>query len=113
MSYNSYLKKINPIPYNSDDLSAGEDLYLKEAKPFACRLCHGFRGNGNGKLAQNMDPPPRNFTCEQIMSTLADGQLFWIIKNGSKGTKMPIHKNTLTDRQIWQLIHYIRQFGTR
>tara|TARA_B100000686_G_scaffold350279_1_gene445812 strand:+ start:4975 stop:5454 length:480 start_codon:yes stop_codon:yes gene_type:complete len=106
-----FLNKLNPLSNKSSALEAGKRLYGEKAKPTPCRLCHGIRGNGNGKLASNMEPPPRNFTCIEIMHKLPDGQLFWIIKNGSKGTKMPQHKHTLNDREIWQLIHYIRTFS--
>jgi mono/diheme cytochrome c family protein len=34
--------------------------------------------------------------------------MFWIIKNGSKGTGMIAHKNTLKDKEIWDVIKYIR-----
>ncbi len=106
----SYLKKSNPIPQNEANLKAGEILYQEKAKPTPCRLCHGYRGGGNGRLSMGLDPPPRNFSCAQIMKSLPDGQLFWIIKKGSSGTAMPVHEHHLTDRQIWQLIRYIRNF---
>ena len=44
------------------------------------------------------------------MEDLPDGQLFWVIKNGSKGTAMPAHKFSLRDDQVWQLILFIRKF---
>ncbi len=106
----SYLEKVNPVLKNEKNLQAGKALYEEKAKPTACRLCHGFRGSGNGRLAMNLDPPPRNFSCAETMRSLPDGQLFWIIKKGSKGTAMPVHENHLTDRQIWQIVHYIRGF---
>jgi len=46
------------------------------------------------------------------MDSLPDGQLFWIIQNGSPGTAMPAFKG-LADEQIWQLIHYIRHFSEK
>jgi len=108
---NSYLEKRNPFPKNEANLKAGEILYQEKAKPTACRLCHGYRGGGNGQLSMSLNPPPRNFSCAQTMKALSDGQLFWIIKKGSKGTAMPIHEHHLTDKQIWQLIRYIRGFA--
>jgi len=45
------------------------------------------------------------------MKSLSDGQLFWIIKNGSKGTAMPAHKFTLSDKETWQVIHYLKRFA--
>ena len=106
-----YLKKANPLPDSPENIAKGERLYYKDAKPTTCALCHGLKGNGNGSLASALDPPPRNFTCVELMDTIPDGQLFWIIKNGSKGTGMPIHKETLSDKKIWQLIRFIRQFA--
>jgi len=44
------------------------------------------------------------------MRDLLDGQLFWVIQNGSRGTAMPAHKFFLDKEQIWQLILYIRKF---
>ena len=105
--------KQNPLLPSSDNLERGKNLYQKEAKPTACRMCHGIRGNGNGRLAVRMEPPPRNFTCGEMMESFPDGQLFWIIKSGSRGTAMPAHKSTMSDREIWQLIHYIRQFTSQ
>jgi mono/diheme cytochrome c family protein len=106
-----YLKKKNPLPDSPENIAEGERLYYKDAKPTPCRLCHGLKGNGNGSLASALTPPPRNFTCAELMDQISDGQLFWIIKNGSKGTAMPVHKETLSDKKIWQLIRFIRQFA--
>jgi mono/diheme cytochrome c family protein len=43
------------------------------------------------------------------MKDISDGQMFGIIKAGSPGTAMPTFKN-LKDKEVWQVIHYIRQF---
>ncbi len=101
----------NPALGDAEAVERGKRLYYKDAKPTACRLCHGNHGNGNGRLAQGMSPPPRNFTCIETMRGLPDGQLFWIIKNGSRRTAMPPHKATLSDGEIWDLIEFIKSFG--
>lgn len=103
-----YQKK-NPLPPSPENIQAGAKLY-KKALPLACVVCHGENGNGRGKLAKGLKPQPRNFTCSQTMKNIADGQLFWIIQNGSKNTGMMGYKK-LNDDHIWQLIHYIRQFA--
>ena len=105
-----YLKKTNPVEPTKKNIEKGKDLFLKNANPTACKLCHGVRGNGNGHLAKRMEPPPRNFTCGKMMEGLPDGQLFWVIQNGSNGTAMPAHRFSLSKKQIWQLILYIRKF---
>ena len=105
-----YLKKKNPLPPTPNNLAEGKRLFNRDARPTACKLCHGARGNGNGRLARRLDPPPRNFTCADVMKDLPDGQLFWIIRNGSPGTGMPAHKFTLKPEEIWKLILFIKQF---
>lgn len=105
------LQKTNPLPASPENFNRGKQLFQKDAKPTACGMCHGRRGNGNGRLAPKMEPPPRNFTCADTMKNISDGQMVWIIRNGSKGTAMPAHKFSLTDKEIWQLILYIREFA--
>ena len=99
----------NPLLATKENIDAGEKLYQGGAAPVACAECHGQDGDGNGRMANMFEPAPRNFTCSENIGTLPDGQLFWIIKNGSIGTSMPAFKQ-LTDEQIWQLTIYLRSF---
>ena len=101
--------QVNPLSNSEKNVAAGEKLYQSSVAPVACAQCHGEDGDGNGVMATMFEPAPRNFTCSEIVGTLPDGQLFWIIKNGSIGTSMPAF-NKLTDEQIWQLTIYLRSF---
>ena len=107
---NTISKQRNPLKKSPDLLYAGESLFQIEAQPTACKICHGVMGNGLGIMAQGLNPPPRNFTCRETMKTISDGQLFWIIRNGSPGTGMPAFKN-LKDREIWLIVHYLRKLS--
>jgi cytochrome c1 len=62
-------------------------------------------------MATQFNPPPRHLGCVNIAS-ITDGQVYWIIRNGSAGTEMPAHKN-FTDKEVWQLVAYLRalRFG--
>ena len=91
----------------SASVEAGKKIFEKSAKPMACKMCHGSEGNGNGKLGKVLNPRPRNFTCSDTMKHVSPGQMFWIIKNGSKGTGMVAHGKTLNDKQIWDVVKYI------
>ena len=90
------------------DKANGKKLFNKTAKPIACKMCHGKTGAGDGKLGKILTPHPRNFACKATMKKISAGQMFWIIKNGSKGTGMVAHKKTLKDKEIWDIIKYIR-----
>ncbi|WP_239249738.1 c-type cytochrome [Candidatus Nitrotoga sp. M5] len=105
-----FLAKINPLPMSADVTKAGETLFLKTAKPANCAICHGEQGDGKSKMSTSSVPPPRNFTCNSMMKDIPDGQLFWIIKNGSHGAPM-ISFAGLSDEEVWQLIHYIRSLA--
>ena len=91
----------------SASAEAGKKIFEKSAKPMACKMCHGKEGNGAGKLGKALSPKPRNFTCSATMKDVSPGQMFWIIKNGSKGTGMVAHGKTLNDKQIWDVVKYI------
>ena len=106
----AYLEMKNPLRKEPRHIKKGKELSHIKAKPIACKQCHGMGGNGQGAMSLNMNPKPRNFTCNSTMNTISDGQLFWIIKNGSKGTPMPSYSH-LSNTKVWQLIHYIRSLS--
>lgn len=105
-----FLSKTNPLPASADMVQAGKALFLQNAQPVACAMCHGKEGNGQGFMGAGLVPQPRNFTCGTMMKDIPDGQLFWIIKNGSPGTGM-MSFGGLPDEQVWQLIHYMRSLA--
>ena len=104
-----FRKLTNPLPNSPGNIKAGETLFQQTAQPLACMNCHGVKGEGNGPMGAALIPHPRNFTCGETMKDISDGQMYWIIKNGSKGTGMMAFTG-MPDNQIWQLIHYIRTF---
>ena len=102
---------VNILPASEENLAAGKLLFHEEAKPIPCETCHGFKGNGFGVIFARMQPYPRDFTCYQTMKEVSDGQMYWIIKHGSHGTRMKSFFTRLKEDEIWQLVHYVRQFA--
>lgn len=98
----------NPLTPSRWHLEQGRRLYREHGEPVSCVACHGEHGDGRGPLACGLDPPPRNFRCRSAVAGVPDGQLFWIIRNGSPGTLMPGYTE-LTDLEIWQLVLYLRR----
>lgn len=105
-----FLNRTNPLPATPAHVQAGKKLFLETAKPLACMNCHGQQGEGGGPIGAALIPPPRNFTCGSTMKTISDGQLFWVIKNGSPGTGM-IAFPGLSDDEVWQIIHYLHSLA--
>ena len=104
------LRLTNPLSASAETLAAGQRFYRGKSGAISCATCHGERGDGKGKLAAQFVPPPRNFACTQTVNGIPDGQLFWIIKNGSPGTSMSPASalGNFTDENIWQVVAYLR-----
>jgi len=99
----------NPLENTSENIEKGRSLFTLDVQP-TCVMCHGSQGDGTGGFGANLSPPPRNFTCTETMNDITDGQLFWIIRNGSPDTGMPPFQD-LQDEQIWNLIRFIRSLA--
>jgi mono/diheme cytochrome c family protein len=96
-------KKVkNPIPPTPETLAAAQDLFSDN-----CVLCHGEKGLGDGPGAKTIKVKPANFTDEKLMAAETDGSLFWKMSNG-RGP-MPSWKDTLSDKERWELVGYIRK----
>jgi len=103
-----YLKMKNPMPLSPAVLEEAEAIYKKK-----CRKCHGTNGNGKGSATKGMKVKPRNYTDKALMEKIPDGQLFWIILDGSdpETTEMESFKGKITEEETWELIHYIRSLA--
>jgi mono/diheme cytochrome c family protein len=98
----------SPFPKSPETVAQGKALYNGKG---ACFNCHGTDGDGNGPLAAQLNPSPRNFQHHGFWRHRTEGEIFWVIKNGSVGTSMVGFGGQLTDGEIWALIQYIRNFG--
>jgi len=101
---------INPVPANQETLARGKELFT-----LACVACHGPDGKGDGPLTKKnrIDPSPRNFTNPEFQHLRTDGELFWVLKQGSHDTEMMRMEFFFTDEELWTLVRYIRSLGPR
>jgi mono/diheme cytochrome c family protein len=98
----------SPLPSSPKIVEQGKVLYNGKG---ACFNCHGKDGGGNGPLAAQLDPSPRNFQYHGFWRHRNEGEIFWVIKNGSVGTSMVGFGGQLTDEEIWSVIQYERSFA--
>lgn len=93
---------------SADIVAAGKKLF--EGKG-TCFNCHGKSGKGDGPAGKVLNPGPRDFTNCKFHKKRKDGELFWIIKNGSPGTGMvPLIPSAITEEEAWKVIAYERSF---
>jgi mono/diheme cytochrome c family protein len=90
----------NPLGAHPADVTAGQDLYRQK-----CELCHAYDGSGKTNLGGGEYPRPPALRSATVMA-MPDGEIFYHIRNGIRNTAMPAWG--LPDRQIWQLVTYIR-----
>jgi mono/diheme cytochrome c family protein len=98
----------SPLPSSPEIVEQGKALYNGKG---TCFNCHGNDGGGNGPLAAQLNPSPRNFRHHGFWRHRTEGEIFWVIKNGSIGTGMIGFGGQLTDEEIWSIIQYERSFA--
>lgn len=96
----------NPLEPTEKNIGEGEKLYKQY-----CSTCHGNSGLGDGPAGQALNPKPAPLAITGKMPMVSDGYLLWRIKEGgvSMGTAMPPWKAALNEKQIWQIVLYIRK----
>ncbi|MCP9440923.1 MAG: c-type cytochrome [Nitrospira sp.] len=100
----------SPVPLSSEAIERGKAIYHGKG---TCVSCHGVDGNGRGRAAAQLNPPPRNFQHHGFWRHRTEGEIFWVIKHGSPGTAMAAFGPLLSDEEIWSVIQYERTFAAR
>ncbi len=92
------------------DPTAGGKVYKQY-----CKKCHGAKGNGEGLMAKDLNPKPRDFTDQARMGKRSDWQVFLGIKEGGPAVglseQMTGWKDTLNEQEMRDVAAYIRQFA--
>jgi mono/diheme cytochrome c family protein len=99
----------NPVPATAASVKAGQQAYAKN-----CRHCHGLQGRGDGPMAPR-NPKPADLTDAAWDFGASDGEIFTVIMNGvpADKTEMKAMKGTLSDRDVWNIVNYLRSIGPK
>lgn len=104
---NPYASMTNPLPQTVETLENGKAIFIRE-----CMVCHGDAGTGHGPYADELQPPPPDFS-DGSYGTLADpsytdADYFWRISEGLPWSAMPTWKLRYSEEDRWALVYYIR-----
>ena len=92
------------------DVKAGADDYQ-----IYCASCHGATGEGDGPVAQALNPKPARHSDGAYMNSLTDEYLFKVIKFGGasvgKSPMMAPLGGSLSDQQIHNVIAFVRSLA--
>ncbi len=84
-------------------LYEGKQIYASH-----CLTCHGCAGNGLGTYGGTLIVTPANFKVDPFR-TMPDDQWFWHVSEGVQGSVMPPWRESLTESQRWNVIHYVQE----
>lgn len=95
----------NTVTATPGSIDNGKELYT-----IYCSVCHGDDAKGTGPIAAKLSVPPDDLTKEDTVDQ-PDGYLYLMIRQG--GDVMPAEGASLSPRERWDIVNYIRSLQTR
>jgi mono/diheme cytochrome c family protein len=95
----------NPIPTDKTSTDAGKKIFTGK-----CLSCHGSLGKGDGPMCKILKKKPGDLTSATVQAQ-TDGSLFWKITKGQ--TPMPTFGKSLTEKERWNVVNYIRTLAAK
>jgi mono/diheme cytochrome c family protein len=97
-------KESNPVALTDENLLAGVHLFAQN-----CAVCHGdSKGTQSASpIAKGLYQKPPQMATDGVEDD-PDGVSFWKIKHGIRLTGMPSFRSTLSDKEIWTLVLFLK-----
>jgi mono/diheme cytochrome c family protein len=96
-------KVANPVAADQKSADQGKKIYTGK-----CLSCHGSQGKGDGPMMKVLKKKPSDLTSADVAAE-TDGALFYKITKGQK--PMPTFAKSLTDKERWTVVNYIRSLN--
>jgi thiosulfate dehydrogenase len=90
--------KTPPFQATDADLQNGAHLYRDH-----CAMCHGGWGTPKTATAKGMYPSPPQLLKGKGVTDDPAGETYWKVSNGIRLTGMPAYKNSLSEKEVWQI----------
>jgi cytochrome c oxidase cbb3-type subunit 2 len=94
---------------SGESIQNGKQLYVK----MGCAQCHGPEGRGDGPSSatlvdtQGRSIPARDYTKGEYLGGDAPADIAMRFTSGMDGTPMPSYSGVMTQKETWDLAHYI------
>jgi cytochrome c553 len=98
--------------------TVGADVLTRGRQDFVqfCASCHGLEGDGYGRSAQGLRPPPRSFQQSTFKFTKVPGEflpnddaLLGLVKHGLDGT--PMLPWAISDERLRDILFYVKSLS--
>jgi mono/diheme cytochrome c family protein len=90
------------------DAGAGKLVFAQN-----CVICHGASGHGDGPAAAGLKPKPADFSDHERMSKVTDDIRVKAVSEGGSAVGvspiMPAFKDALTEKQIRDVLAFVKQ----
>ncbi len=107
------MREYVPVDGENEHVTKGRNLFL-----YYCASCHGKKGRGDGFNSAYLDPVPRDLSDQRevYMAKQKNERLFKVITYGGKSIdkspRMPPFGNTLSEKERWEIIAYMRTLNS-
>lgn len=101
-------KEVNPSKPTPQSIEHG-----KKTWNYDCAMCHGADGSGKSDLAADMKLQLADLRDPKTLKDRTDGELFYIIKNGTGKDRMPGEAGRATPQEMWDLVNYVRSLAKK
>lgn len=98
--------QVNPVKPTAESLAQGKKYY-----GYDCAMCHGENGDGKGEVAVSEKFKLGDFRDPATLGGKTDGELFYVIKNGSG--QMPPEGDRVKPTELWNMVNYIRSLAKK
>jgi mono/diheme cytochrome c family protein len=102
----AYASAQDPLPDTRAKLARGATVFNRH-----CASCHGWNGQGTGPEAFALVPAPADLEwLWNKPKSKSESYMYWSIAEGGRqfDSDMPAFKSTLSKKDIWSVIAYVR-----
>lgn len=95
-----------PVALTDENVVAGVKLYKTN-----CAVCHGASDGQASNIATGLFQRAPQLATHDVTDD-PEGKIYWKIKHGIRLTGMPAFTDSLTDKQIWQVVLFLKHMDS-